>query len=635
MIVKMASKIGGGSTIAIYLMKEEGRGIKPELVKGDLERTRDLINSIERKYSYTHGVISFHKDDCPSVIDQEKVIEDFEHHAFAGLEKDQFDISWVRHEDKGRIELHFVTPMIELHSGKQLNIDPHNFGVQKYYNDWAGVWNCQKNWARPDAPEHQQKISMNPFTPSAIKGKKEELGAYVEALIASGEVQNRRELLAHFEEIGLKINRQNEKGFSLADRQGEKLRLQGVLFEEKDYGDIRRVLADREREPKLTQEALGADAKRDQGLSKEQQRELRSSLAKHRKNLERGREKRSAFYRAKFGEPEASAFEAVMDVSQIRADIVREFGALGERLGVDGLKIEPSEPRSSEDISRAIEYDYGRDTRGEVRASEYQSARSLESSKNERGGIASSQGNIKQSDDQGRGRAHFGYRGNPADGVQQFGQVGRGRLLDAWADGERKLNATRRGIGALQRFLDGLRVPLEQAGGTFERFGSAVEGIEDRARGVFERCRSSTQRFAQVLRGSAEDFGQSHRNVQNWFGAELEGFGASPNPYLSGLGKAALRFRNKFGELSKRHHRTAQQSSGNYNQQNANTSGRLGEITRELNDQHQWFEQQARYIDRLIELRELRIAREEEKRFEIERKKQLEKERSRGLDFGL
>ena len=50
---------GGGRSVAEYLTREEGRGhAPPEVVRGDMDRTRDLIDSIERKWSYTHGVLS-------------------------------------------------------------------------------------------------------------------------------------------------------------------------------------------------------------------------------------------------------------------------------------------------------------------------------------------------------------------------------------------------------------------------------------------------------------------------------------------------------------------------------------------------------------------------------------------------
>ena len=63
MLIKFTSGgRGGGRTIAEYLTSPERQGrdhAPPEVVRGDMDRTRDLIDSIERKWSYTHGVVSF------------------------------------------------------------------------------------------------------------------------------------------------------------------------------------------------------------------------------------------------------------------------------------------------------------------------------------------------------------------------------------------------------------------------------------------------------------------------------------------------------------------------------------------------------------------------------------------------
>ncbi|WP_419844313.1 relaxase/mobilization nuclease domain-containing protein, partial [Actinobacillus pleuropneumoniae] len=39
---------------------------------------------------------------------------------FAGLEPEQYNIAWVQHTDKGRLELNFVIPNVEMTSGKRL-----------------------------------------------------------------------------------------------------------------------------------------------------------------------------------------------------------------------------------------------------------------------------------------------------------------------------------------------------------------------------------------------------------------------------------------------------------------------------------------------------------------------------------
>ena len=130
MLIKFTSGgRGGGAEIASYLTAadREGRGhAPPEVVRGDMDRTRELIDSIERKWSYTHGVLSFALEDAPTKDQQEEAMDAFERLAFAGMDPEQYDITWVRHQhtEGGRVELHFVTPRMELNSGKALNVAP-------------------------------------------------------------------------------------------------------------------------------------------------------------------------------------------------------------------------------------------------------------------------------------------------------------------------------------------------------------------------------------------------------------------------------------------------------------------------------------------------------------------------------
>ncbi len=127
MLIKFTSGgRGGGGTIAQYLTAPDREGrdhAPPEVLRGDMDRTRDLIDSIDRKWSYTHGVVSFALEDAPTEDQQRLVMDELETLAFAGLDPEQYDITWVRHQhtEGGRVELHFVTPRMELTTGKALN----------------------------------------------------------------------------------------------------------------------------------------------------------------------------------------------------------------------------------------------------------------------------------------------------------------------------------------------------------------------------------------------------------------------------------------------------------------------------------------------------------------------------------
>lgn len=136
---------GGGRQVAAYLTdaKRAGRDhAAPEVVRGDMAGTRELIDSIERKWTYTHGVLSFALEDAPSEAEQATAMDEFERLAFAGLDREQYDITWVRHQhtEGGRVELHFVVPRMDLTSGKALNIAPP--GWERTYAPLRDALNC-------------------------------------------------------------------------------------------------------------------------------------------------------------------------------------------------------------------------------------------------------------------------------------------------------------------------------------------------------------------------------------------------------------------------------------------------------------------------------------------------------------
>ncbi|MCK7226005.1 relaxase/mobilization nuclease domain-containing protein, partial [Enterobacter kobei] len=90
----------------------------PEVLRGNPEYTTELIDSLDFKYKYTSGVLSFAPGETITPEMEEAIMDRFEDTAFAGLSRDQYSIMWVRHSHAGHHELHFITPRVELSTGK-------------------------------------------------------------------------------------------------------------------------------------------------------------------------------------------------------------------------------------------------------------------------------------------------------------------------------------------------------------------------------------------------------------------------------------------------------------------------------------------------------------------------------------
>lgn len=236
MLIKFFARgSNGGDAPVNYVMATENRENLPPVVlkNGNPDLTRDLINSIDRKWSYTSGVISFAIEDNPTEQQQLDVIERFEGVAFAGLEEDQYNILWVRHQhtEGNRVELHFVTPRMELESGKALNIAPPQW--QKLFDPLQTALNIENNWADPHDPMRAQVISkVRESEPRAQT--REEIGNFIHDLVESGKLRNRQEIITKLTEIGLKTHREGKDYISVKDAEdpeAKPFRLKGIYYE--------------------------------------------------------------------------------------------------------------------------------------------------------------------------------------------------------------------------------------------------------------------------------------------------------------------------------------------------------------------------------------------------------------------
>ncbi|MBA1159436.1 relaxase/mobilization nuclease domain-containing protein, partial [Microvirga sp. Marseille-Q2068] len=234
MLIKFFARgTGSGRGPVEYVTKGEGRETAPPVVlRGTPERTCELIDGIARQWRYTSGVISFAAEDAPSAADQRQVMDEFECTAFAGLEEDQYDILWVRHQhtEGSRVELHFVVPRVELSTGKALNIAPP--GWQRLYDPLRDALNWEKGWARPDDPERAREAVPVRERPERLADR-EAITGYLSERIVAGDVQDRAGIVRALEEAGLEVTRQGREYVSVKDREtGEKWRLKGAIYAE-------------------------------------------------------------------------------------------------------------------------------------------------------------------------------------------------------------------------------------------------------------------------------------------------------------------------------------------------------------------------------------------------------------------
>lgn len=124
-----------------------------DILRGDLYQLASLADSLDFKYRYSSGVVSFHPDDMPTDKQLEALIDDFEKTAFAGLDPEQYCWGVVRHDDNlGGFHLHIIIARVELRTGKSFNPAPP--GWQKTFDPLRDYFNARYGWKSPDIDAH-------------------------------------------------------------------------------------------------------------------------------------------------------------------------------------------------------------------------------------------------------------------------------------------------------------------------------------------------------------------------------------------------------------------------------------------------------------------------------------------------
>lgn len=185
------------------------RDVAPEVLSGDPELTSHLIDSNPRKWRYTSGVVAFHAEDNPSEAKQADVMRDFEKAAFAGLEADQANILWVRHQHMGNTELHFLIPRVELYGNRSFNPAPP--GSERFFNSFRDYWNTREGWVSPEESERKRMVKPV-FDLGDRKSIKETIQTLLLQKIEAGEVRNHTDVRAVLSELdGLEFKPLTEK----------------------------------------------------------------------------------------------------------------------------------------------------------------------------------------------------------------------------------------------------------------------------------------------------------------------------------------------------------------------------------------------------------------------------------------
>lgn len=210
-----------------YLLKKHENEV--QVLQGNPRLSVDVAEGLDFKNQYTVGCLSFEEANIPGTHKQE-IMQKFEESFFAGLEPEQYNICWIEHTDKGRLELNFFVPNVELESGKRLSVY-YDKSDRPLADNFKQVINQTYGLSDPDAPQNRQMTVLSKNIPKDKKMAQEAINGILEGELEKGRIQTRQDVLNCLTEAGFEIARVTPKNISIKT-DGQNLRLKGAIYEQ-------------------------------------------------------------------------------------------------------------------------------------------------------------------------------------------------------------------------------------------------------------------------------------------------------------------------------------------------------------------------------------------------------------------
>ena len=219
-----------------------------EVLRGDATTFNAICDSSPHLWKYTSGVIAWSKDDAPTNEQIQEVLNDFEEHAFSGLDPSQYHLFAVLHtDDDGSKHIHVLAPRLDIQSGKSLNIAPPKH--EKHFDSLRDYFNTKYQWSRPDdlllmqttqEPNHIAKLNAqakNILTSQDLETltKKQfckTVDNYVKTLLRTQTVKNRAEIISCIEQLKGVASVRAQQTVTVTLTNGKKHKLSGDFYNE-------------------------------------------------------------------------------------------------------------------------------------------------------------------------------------------------------------------------------------------------------------------------------------------------------------------------------------------------------------------------------------------------------------------
>ncbi|GAA6960823.1 hypothetical protein ID0050_15070 [Helicobacter pylori] len=226
---------GDGDGSVNYLLNERVKQGTAKVLKGDANLTKSLLLSLTQKHKACVGCLSFEESNINDGLKYE-LMESFENALLTQEMQRRYNILWVEHTDKGRLELNFVIPKIDLERQKAFNPYYHKVDLKRI-DTWQNVVNLKYTFTNPkDLKKQQISNYHNTKTPQgkAIFKNYKELDNYLYNAVTQGLLNSRAEIIELLQASNYEITRQGKDYISVKlPNQQKAKRLKGIIYDER------------------------------------------------------------------------------------------------------------------------------------------------------------------------------------------------------------------------------------------------------------------------------------------------------------------------------------------------------------------------------------------------------------------
>ncbi|MCG5403930.1 relaxase/mobilization nuclease domain-containing protein [Acinetobacter baumannii] len=271
---------GGGVSSVDYMLNERVNQGTARILKGDEFLTRELIKSMSQKHKTCVGVLSFEEKNIDENTKKE-IMQSFENALLTPAMQGRYNILWIEHTDKGRLELNFIIPKMDLESKKSFNPYYHPID-NKRIDLWRDFVNLCYGVTNPKDPSKEQTLQGSKKEKELFKDY-EALDKILHRQVANKIINSRDELIYFLEQNNIEVTRKGSDYLSIKLPESKKAkRFKGGIYNEqfRSFEKLRDLRTEKESRAR-----------------EYQQRDIKSELERTKRELDKFIQSKDEYYR--------------------------------------------------------------------------------------------------------------------------------------------------------------------------------------------------------------------------------------------------------------------------------------------------------------------------------------------------